>query len=434
MFKRRLLFLTLLLLAISKIYAYTVVEDALLTQKNYPISGTFGHYDFKDVDDAFDWVYQSVDGTFYQLQGETPTQDDLFGWKKVSISSVEASWYLIALGSDVDGDGTQKFDWVLFFADSSHKMAYKLSGVAANGTFTYSDTLALNYEIHGENITISSADEQLELMSATECDALATLMIQYNHRLDVEQPTPSQITQAIASSHSSASCKAVEALVYYLDEDNGYNQDYTKAMRLFQVAAAEGNVLAQTRIGIMYEYGLGVEVDYTQAKMWYDKAARYDYPDAFYHLGDLYYYANGVEQDYLQAKYWYDKAAVQGHSDAQWSLGTLYDFGNGVAQDYTQAKFWYETAVLKGNSSAQNDLGVLYLWGRGVEQNSTTARTWFEKAAQKDNINALENLGWMYYEGQGVFRDLELAKEYYQRAADLGSESAQKMLDNFRYE
>ena len=50
-------------------------------------------------------------------------------------------------------------------------------------------------------------------------------------------------------------------------------RDYGKALASWQKAAAQGNVSAQTTLGIMYEKGQGAAVDYKQATFWYRKAA-----------------------------------------------------------------------------------------------------------------------------------------------------------------
>ncbi len=147
--------LTTITLFSSFVYGYTVTEDALMSQKKYTISGTFGQHDFSGAESAFDWAFTTSKGTSYQLQGNAPTDSDVFGWKEVSIATPTPAWYMFSLGSDVDGDGNQKFDWVLLSTNESKKSAYKLAGVAGNGTFEYSSKLNIDYRVSGSSITIA---------------------------------------------------------------------------------------------------------------------------------------------------------------------------------------------------------------------------------------------------------------------------------------
>ncbi len=126
------------------------LEDTLKKQARYTIDGTFGQYDFENVPNAFDWVYQTAKGETFQLQGEAPTDNDVFGWKEVYHIALVPQWKMIYLGSDIDGDGSTKFDWILVGIHTD--AVYKLEGVKENGTFQYSDKLKVNYEITAQEV------------------------------------------------------------------------------------------------------------------------------------------------------------------------------------------------------------------------------------------------------------------------------------------
>ena len=52
-----------------------------------------------------------------------------------------------------------------------------------------------------------------------------------------------------------------------------YNRgDYERALREFRPLAEQGVAPAQTNLGVMYYFGLGVPEDYTKAIWWYRKA------------------------------------------------------------------------------------------------------------------------------------------------------------------
>lgn len=148
------LYLIIFVFGINIIQADNAVEDALLSNTNYTLMGTFGQHDFAGKDSAFDWAFTMLSsGKSYQLQGNSPTANDVFGWKEVSITTPKASWYMFQLHGDVDGDGSGKFDWVLVSTNPDNKAAYKLAGVASNGTFEYSAKLNIDYYISGTTIT-----------------------------------------------------------------------------------------------------------------------------------------------------------------------------------------------------------------------------------------------------------------------------------------
>jgi len=112
-------------------------------------------------------------------------------------------------------------------------------------------------------------------------------------------------------------------------------------VRWYQMAAEQGNAIAQNNLGVMYDKGLG------------------------------------VPQDYVEAVRWYQMAAEQGNAIAQNNLGVIYDKGLGVPQDYVEAVRWYQMAAEQDNGIAQIKLGVMYQNGHGVPQNYVYAHVWF---------------------------------------------------------
>jgi len=49
--------------------------------------------------------------------------------------------------------------------------------------------------------------------------------------------------------------------------------DYADAMKLFRLAADQGDAKAQYSLGVMYDQGEGVPQDYAEAVKWYRLAA-----------------------------------------------------------------------------------------------------------------------------------------------------------------
>jgi hypothetical protein len=106
--------------------------------------------------------------------------------------------------------------------------------------------------------------------------------------------------------------------------------DYANAVRLFKLAADQGNASAQYILGLMYSEG------------------------------------QDVTQDYREAARLFKLAADRGDAKAQYNLGLLYDNGQGVTQDYREAARLYKLAADQGDASAQYNLGVMYYNGQGV--------------------------------------------------------------------
>jgi TPR repeat protein len=57
------------------------------------------------------------------------------------------------------------------------------------------------------------------------------------------------------------------------DNGRGVAQDYAEAVRLYSLAAAQGNAFAQFNLGVMFEKGRGVAKDRAEAIRWYRLAA-----------------------------------------------------------------------------------------------------------------------------------------------------------------
>jgi TPR repeat protein len=94
-------------------------------------------------------------------------------------------------------------------------------------------------------------------------------------------------------------------------------QEYLLAAQNFFPLAEQGDPVAQSYLGFMFETGRGVPKNYTEAAMWYRRAAE------------------------------------QGDSRAQYSLGLLYDKGQGVPQDIVEANKWLNLSTASAPRGAR---------------------------------------------------------------------------------
>ena len=117
-----------------------------------------------------------------------------------------------------------------------------------------------------------------------------------------------------------------------------------------------GEATVQYLLGIEYETGLHVSVDYEEAIKWYQLAAEQGYVIAQNKLGNLFFYGGvGVTQHYEEAIKWYQLAAEQGEPSSQNILGVMYKNGNGVTQDKVLAHMWFNIAASNGSEKAMKN-------------------------------------------------------------------------------
>src|SRR5262245_6551739 len=90
------------------------------------------------------------------------------------------------------------------------------------------------------------------------------------------------------------------AEAYYLG-NQGAEQNFAEAARWYLKLAQQGDVRAQTALGLMYDRGDGVAKDPAAAHRWWSFAAAANDPGAQYNLGLAYARGDGVAQDFAQA-------------------------------------------------------------------------------------------------------------------------------------
>jgi len=90
-----------------------------------------------------------------------------------------------------------------------------------------------------------------------------------------------------------------------------------------QRAAAQGNVLAQFDLAMMYARGDGVRRSEREAFKWFHKAARNNYTEAKFYMGLSFAQGRGVKRQPQLARYWFKLAAKAGHRQAMAHLVSL---------------------------------------------------------------------------------------------------------------
>jgi TPR repeat protein len=108
--------------------------------------------------------------------------------------------------------------------------------------------------------------------------------------------------------------------------------DYVRAASFLVVEAERGSPVAQTYLGYMYQYGLGVPRDYVIAASWLHQAAEQGEPTGQFLLGLLFDKGYGVPQDWVEAEVWLNLAAARAEARQQEYFARIRD---AVAQKLT---------------------------------------------------------------------------------------------------
>lgn len=156
--------------------------------------------------------------------------------------------------------------------------------------------------------------------------------------------------------------------------------------------ADDGDLKAQTVLGMAYALGKSAPQDSGEAVKWYGKAAERGFPIAQYELAMAYDSGSGVARNKSEAVKWYRKAAEQGFAEAQNNLGFAYEHGQGITKNYSEAVKWYQKAAEQGSKEASFNLGLLYVTGKGIAQDYVAAYMWFSLVAAEGDPQAMKNI------------------------------------------
>ena len=174
-----------------------------------------------------------------------------------------------------------------------------------------------------------------------------------------------------------------------------------EAAKWFRMAAEQGNLNSQLRLGLLYHDGYGVTRDYAEAAKWLRAPAEEGDLNAQTFIGSVYTRSDDNWQlDYTEAVRWFGLAAGQGSERAIVALAGLYHNGLGVDRDFERAMELYREG--SNDSTAQFNIGIMYRQGEGVSVDLEEAAEWIERAAEQGNPQAQHEIGKMYWDGAGL--------------------------------
>jgi hypothetical protein len=196
---------------------------------------------------------------------------------------------------------------------------------------------------------------------------------------------------------------------YYFGNDT-FSIDKSKAFKLYESAADNGDCYAQLMAGYMSDYGDGVLCDVDKAIYYYSLAAKQGDNNAALNLANIYLLGRNVPVNSEKGVDLMRTAAEMGNAVAASSLGRLYAIGLHVKEDLDLAAYWIENAEKNGYTNCETMLSLGLLYEKRCKY--AEAFTCICKALSVDSNDANAHYLYGYYKfyGLGTNKDLSEAK------------------------
>lgn len=223
-------------------------------------------------------------------------------------------------------------------------------------------------------------------------------------------------------------------------KDSEQRSKYADAVRFYLIAAKQGNMNAEIRLGNLYREGHeGVKRDLTSSASWFLKAARQGNALAQFETAEIYYSGKGFKRDYRKSLKWYKAAAINGNIYAMTSLAYMYLRGKGVDKDVPQAIKWFYSAAndpaWKNISSDENPsnearlaLASIYESGEGGAKDVVRAFGLIEAASDHASVAGKIELAKHYMQGAGVAKDLPAAIQLLSQLPENGNHNEEAVM------
>ena len=175
------------------------------------------------------------------------------------------------------------------------------------------------------------------------------------------EDTPQQPADQAPSGAPAAPAASEDGKVL-LDIQEALNKnDFEKAVQLLTPLAEKKNGEACYVLGRLTAEGKGTKASRTRAAKLYETSAQQGDMRGQNAYGQALAMGDGIRRNFSEAAKWFGKAAEQGLATAQYNLGYLYDQGRGVAKSEDKAIELYSRAANQGLAAAQYSLGWIYM-------------------------------------------------------------------------
>ncbi len=158
-----------------------------------------------------------------------------------------------------------------------------------------------------------------------------------------------------------------------LGEFGATGKDFACAREWLSQSASQGRPRAQTLYAFLLGSGQGGPVDASRAVRLYRLAADQGDADALNNLGEIHESGRGVERSPDQALILYERAAERGLVAGQFNAGRMWAIGAAGKADALRARAWLAQAEQKGVSQARQVLDWLDQRDQGPPSTSETS-------------------------------------------------------------
>ncbi len=158
---------------------------------------------------------------------------------------------------------------------------------------------------------------------------------------------------------------------------------------LYEEEIKQGNADAMNDLGAQYYTGnRGFEQDFTKAVQYYHMAAEHGCRQAQENLGYCYYYGRNVEKDYEKAFHYFALGAFDGHLNSLYKIGDMYLNGYYVEKNEIEAFNIYMRCIMDMTDEAAPYVagpvflraGRMFLEGLGTKPNAKRALEFYQRA------------------------------------------------------
>lgn len=200
-------------------------------------------------------------------------------------------------------------------------------------------------------------------------------------------------------------------------------EEYETALALIRPAAENGNMNAQSDLGLAYQLGYGVAVNMSESLKWFLKAAQQGDESCMESVACIY---AGIYDDCeslknsKKAEEWFKKAEATATDEDDFFYWHYYDFLNDEGRE-KEALAVMKRGADNGSVISMVDLANVFYWGEdyGVPQNFNQAGKWFEKAADCGDNVAMMRMGEFCLSGLGnIPQDRKRAFQYLTKAIE----------------
>ena len=222
---------------------------------------------------------------------------------------------------------------------------------------------------------------------------------------------------------------------YYFGND-AFSIDKSKALKLYESAADNGDCYAQLMAGYMLDYGDGVSCDPDKAIYYYSLAIKQGDNNAALNLANIYLLGRNVPVNLEKGVDILQTAAKMGNAMAASSLGRLYTIGTGVKENLDLAAYWIECAEKNGYTNCETILSLGLLYEKNCKYSEAFNCIYKALSVDINNTNACYLYGYYKFYGLGTNKDLNEAKSHIEWVVRIcpNDEEAKKLLLNIKNE